>query len=117
MRKQAWTVTKLAIKWRIMGYRLAMGAKRNPDSVGAASVDFLMFSGYTFMAFMWAQMSGVATAQLAAGEGDAEFLQSKLHTAEFFFQRILPRAEMHAKTMRANTESVMAMPTSYFDAS
>jgi alkylation response protein AidB-like acyl-CoA dehydrogenase len=117
MRKQAWAITKLAIKWRVIGYRLAMGAKRNPDSVGAASVDFLMFSGYAFMAFMWAQMSGVATRQLAAGEGDAEFLQSKLHTAEFFFQRILPRAAMHAKTIGANTESVMAMPTSYFDAS
>lgn len=117
MRKQAWAVTKLAIKWRVMGYRLAMGAKRNPDSVGAASVDFLMFSGYAFMAFMWAQMSGAATRQLAAGEGDAEFLQSKLHTTEFFFQRILPRAAAHAKTMGANTESVMAMPTSYFDAS
>ena len=117
MRKQAWAITKLAIKWRVMGYRLAMGAKRNPDSVGAASVDFLMFSGYAFMAFMWAQMSGAATRQLAAGEGDAEFLQSKLYTAEFFFQRILPRAAMHAKTMSANTESVMAMPTSYFDAS
>ena len=50
-------------------------------------------------------------------EGDAEFLRSKLHTAEFFFQRILPRAAMHAKTMGANTESVMAMPNSYFDAS
>ncbi|MDG0972219.1 MAG: acyl-CoA dehydrogenase C-terminal domain-containing protein [Porticoccaceae bacterium] len=117
MRKQAWAITKLAIKWRLMSYRLAIAAKRNPDSVGAASVDFLMFSGYAFMAFMWAQMSGVATRQLAAGEGDAEFLHSKLHTAEFFFQRILPRAAMHAKTMGANTQSVMAMPTSYFDAS
>ncbi|MFT5074327.1 MAG: hypothetical protein ACI8YB_001778, partial [Patiriisocius sp.] len=42
--------------------------------------------------------------------------ESKLHTAEFFFQRILPRADAHAKTMGASVESLMAMPTSYFDA-
>ena len=68
------------------------------------------------MAFMWAQMSAVATNKLLAGEGDKAFLESKLHTAEFFFQRILPRADAHAKTMGASVESLMAMPTSYFDA-
>ncbi|MFT7500721.1 MAG: hypothetical protein ACI85Z_001372, partial [Rheinheimera aquimaris] len=116
MRKQAWTVAKLAIKWRLLSFRVAMRAKRNADNAGAASVDFLMFSGYAFMAFMWAQMSAVATNKLLAGEGDKEFLESKLHTAEFFFQRILPRADAHAKTMGASVESLMAMPTSYFDA-
>ena len=116
MRKQAWTVVKLAIKWRLLSFRVAMRAKRNADNAGAASVDFLMFSGYAFMAFMWAQMSAVATNKLLAGEGDKEFLESKLHTAEFFFQRILPRADAHAKTMGASVESLMAMPTSYFDA-
>jgi len=115
MRKQAWTITKLAIKWRYLAYRLAMRAKKNPDNVGASSVDFLMYSGYTYMAFMWAQMSFAAHKQLAAGEGDKNFLESKLHSAEFFFERILPRADAHAKTLSANLESLMAMPTSYFE--
>ena len=115
MRKQAWTITKLAIKWRYLAYRLAMRAKKNPDNVGASSVDFLMYSGYTYMAFMWAQMSFAAHKQLAAGQGDKNFLESKLHTAEFFFERILPRADAHSKTLSANLESLMAMPTSYFE--
>ena len=115
MRKQAWSITKLAIKWRYLAYRMAMRAKKNPDNVGASSVDFLMYSGYTYMAFMWAQMSFAAHKQLAAGEGDKNFLESKLHTAEFFFERILPRADAHAKTLSANLESLMAMPTSYFE--
>ena len=55
MRKQAWTITKLAIKWRYLAYRMAMRAKKNPDNVGASSVDFLMYSGYAYMAFMWAK--------------------------------------------------------------
>ncbi len=116
VRKQAWQVAKLAIRWRVLAYKLGAGAKKNPDSVGAGSVDFLMFSGYAYMAYMFARMSAVATAQLAAGEGDAIFLQEKLHTATFFFERILPRADMHAKTMKASADSVMAMPTEYFDA-
>ena len=116
-RKQAWTVTKLALKWRYLGYKLAMQGKRNPDAVGAGSVDFLMYSGYAYMAFMWAKMSSVAQAQLDAGKGDTKFLQEKLHTAEFFFERMLPQADVHAKTIGASVESVMAMPEDYFDAS
>ena len=115
MRKQAWAVTKLALKWRYLGFRLGMRGKKNPDNVGAASVDFLMFSGYAYMAFMWLQMSAAAHRQLQAGEGDKQFLEAKLHTAEFFFARILPRADAHAKTMGANVDSVMGMPTSYFE--
>ncbi|MDG1784062.1 MAG: acyl-CoA dehydrogenase C-terminal domain-containing protein [Porticoccaceae bacterium] len=117
VRNQAWQVAKLAMRWRFLAYKLGAGAKKRPDSVGAGSVDFLMFSGYAYMAYMFARMSKVATAQLAAGEGDSVFLQEKLHTATFFFDRILPRADMHAKTMKASTDSVMAMPTEYFDAS
>jgi alkylation response protein AidB-like acyl-CoA dehydrogenase len=116
-RKQAWTLVKLALKWRYLGYKLAMQGKRNPDAVGAGSNDFLMFSGYAFMAFMWAKMSSAAQAQLDAGEGDNQFLQQKLHTAEFFFERMLPQAQVHAKTIGANLDSLMAMPTEYFDAS
>ena len=116
-RKQAWTLTKLALKWRFLGYRLAMQGKKNPDAVGAGSVDFLMFSGYAFMAFMWAKMSTVARAQIKAGEGDRKFLEEKLHTAAFFFERMLPQADVHAKTIGASLDSVMAMPVDYFDAS
>jgi len=116
-RKQAWTLVKLALKWRYLGYKLGMQGKRNPDAVGAGSNDFLMFSGYAFMAFMWAKMSSAAQAQLDAGEGDSQFLQQKLHTAEFFFERMLPQAQAHAKTIGANLDSLMAMPTEYFDAS
>ncbi|MDB4427072.1 acyl-CoA dehydrogenase C-terminal domain-containing protein [Porticoccaceae bacterium] len=115
MRKQAWTVAKLAIKWRYLAYRMAMRAKKNPDNVGASSVDLLMYSGYAYMGFMWAKMSFAAHKQLAAGGGDKNFLESKLHSAEFFFERILPRADAHAKTLSANLESLMAMPTSYFE--
>lgn len=114
MWKQSLQVVKLALKWRYLGLRVGFRAKRNPDCAGAASVDFLMFSGYAYMAFMWAKMSLVAHRQLRDGVGDREYLQAKLHTAEFFFSRLLPAADAHAKQLLAPAASVMAMPESSF---
>ena len=115
LRKQAWTVVKLAFKWRYLGFRIGMQAKRNRDAIGASSVDYLMFSGYAYMAFMWLMMAVQAQKKLDQEEGDSQFFQDKLHSAKFFFERFLPQASTHAKTIRANLESVMAMPTDYFD--
>ena len=116
-RKQAWAIAKLAVKWRYLGFRVGMQAKRNRDAIGAGSVDFLMFSGYAYMAYMWAMMSSKAQQKLDQGAGDKNFLREKLHTAEFFFERLLPQAQAHAKTISASLDSVMGMPNSYFDAS
>jgi alkylation response protein AidB-like acyl-CoA dehydrogenase len=116
-RKQAWAIAKLAVQWRYLAFRLGMQAKRNRDAIGAGSVDFLMFSGYAYMAYMWAMMSSTAQKKLDKGQGDENFLCEKLHTAEFFFERLLPQAQAHAKTIGSNVGSVMDMPNSYFDAS
>jgi alkylation response protein AidB-like acyl-CoA dehydrogenase len=115
MRKQAWAIAKLAVKWRYLGFRMGLQAKRQPDAIGAGSVDFLMYSGYAFMAFMWGMMSAAAEEKLAAGEGDTNLYTEKLHTAEFFFERMLPQAQVHAKTITANLDSLMAMSKSYFE--
>jgi len=114
-RRQAWKIAKLAIKWRYLGFRIGLQAKRNPDAVGAASVDFLMYSGYAYMAYMWGMIATTAEKQLAAGEGDSNYLQDKLYTANFFFERFLPQADVHAKTIGANLDSLMEMPNSYFN--
>lgn len=117
MRKQAWALVKLAIRWRLLAYKLGAGAKKNPDSIGSASVDFLMFSGYVYMAYMFARMSAAAVEKINSGEGDAAFMQDKLHTATFFFERLLPRADVHVAGIKASSSTVMSMPTGYFDAS
>jgi len=117
IRKQAWTIAKLAIKWRYLGFRIGLQAKRNRDAIGAGSVDYLMFSGYAYMAFMWAMMGAKAQHSLDQGEGDSQFFRDKLHSAKFFFERFLPQASVHAKTISASLDSVMGMPTDYFDAS
>jgi len=117
MRKHAWKTLKMAVKWRFLAFRIGMQAKRNPDSLGAGSVDFLMFSGYAFMAYMWLMMAAKAEEKLSNDQGDSQFNQDKLHSAEFFFERYLPQSTVHAKTIGANLDSVMAMPNNFFDGS
>ena len=105
--KRAATLTKLALQWRYLALRIGMRAKKNADYAGAGSVDFLMFSGYVYMAYMWAKMEVVSTQKLAANEGDADFHRGKIQTAQFYFERMLPQAKAHSKALSASLESLM----------
>jgi hypothetical protein len=40
--------------------QIGMRAMQNPDEVGAAAVDYLYFSGYVTLAYLWARMALVA---------------------------------------------------------
>jgi alkylation response protein AidB-like acyl-CoA dehydrogenase len=84
------------------------------DEAGAASVDYLMYSGYVVVSYWWARMAAVSAAKLAAGEGDANFHQAKLHTAQFWFARMLPRTLVHRENMLAGAASLMALPAGDF---
>jgi len=75
----------------------------NPDELGVAANDYLHVFGYTAMAYIWAKMAQVALVKLQDGhmhkdntdkaieESDDNFFQSKLHTARYYFTRLLPR--------------------------
>lgn len=103
-------LSELNSEWGEITAKLGEKAMANPDEVGAASVDYLMYAGYVSLGFMWARMAAVAL------EGDANdaFLKAKLQTAEFYFQRILPRTESHKLAMLNGADSLMAMPEEAF---
>ncbi|MDP7592272.1 MAG: acyl-CoA dehydrogenase C-terminal domain-containing protein [Litorilituus sp.] len=92
-----------------MTERIGMKAMQNPDEIGAASVDYLMYSGYLTLAYFWAKMVKVAQDKLAAGEGDSAFYEAKIKTARFYFQRILPRASGHAACVENGAVSMMEL--------
>lgn len=109
-----WTLFRYVTSWQQYTLRIALKARKNPDEVGAASFDYLMYSGYITMGYFWALMAQKAHEKLATGEGDAEFLKAKIQTAEFYFERLLPRAKGHAEAMMAGTKSVLQMETDHF---
>jgi len=47
-------------------------------------------------------------------DDDAAFYESKLATADFYFERLLPRTKAHKDAMLASTKSVMGMPADNF---
>ncbi len=88
-------------------------AMENLDEVGAGSVDYLMYSGYLCYAYLWARMIQAAKAKIKAGD-DSDFNRSKVHTGQFYFQRILPRCDLHLAGIRAGADNLMQMSESEF---
>jgi len=97
-------------EWADLTQEIGKRALGNPDEIGAASVDYLFYSGYVALAYFWAR--SVATAASIAVSDD--FKNAKRETARFYFSRILPRTQTHAAVARAGIDSLMAMPDAHF---
>lgn len=109
MNKFIWPLSKAVANWQQYSIRIAMKAKKDRDIVGSASVDYLMYSGYITMAYFWAQMAQAAYEKLAGDVENRDFYRAKIKTAEFYFERILPRTKSLAATMMADPKSLMQL--------
>ena len=116
MRRFAWDLTKICAQWNALTVRIMLAARKDRDVVSSASVDFLMFSGYSMMAFYWAQQAAVASEKLASGTGSEtpEFYKAKIKTADFYFERLLPRSQGHAESMVNPSKTMMALEAEHF---
>ncbi len=108
LRPMAVELLKLTAQWNVLTVRVMLAARKDRDVVSAAAYDFLMYSGYVSMAYMWLRQSAVAVDKLDNGGEESEsFYQTKLNTAEFYYERLLPRAQTHATSMLSPTRSLM----------
>jgi hypothetical protein len=96
-------------EWGELTMKIGERAMENAEEVGAASVDFAMYSGYIAVGFTWAQMALAALRKLEEGTEDTAFYEAKLNTARFYFSRILPRTKAHYAAALAGAESVMVL--------
>jgi len=85
-------------------------AKNNPEELGCAANDYLHVFGYTAMAFVWAKMAEVSF----AADESSEFHQSKIHTARYFYARLLPRCGSLIASAKAGSETMFDMPENLF---
>ncbi|HET7450468.1 MAG TPA: acyl-CoA dehydrogenase C-terminal domain-containing protein [Gaiellaceae bacterium] len=85
-------------------------AQQNPEEIGAAAADYLRMFGLVTTGWMWLRMAKVATAK---GDGDAQ-AKTKLATARFYFQRLLPQAHALAAQIDAGASTVMALDAAQF---
>ena len=108
LRPMAIELLKLTAQWNLLTVRVMLAARKDRDVVSAAANDFLMYSGYVTMAYMWLRQSAVAADKLENGGDESEaFYQTKLATAEFYYERLLPRAQAHATSMLSPTRNLM----------
>ncbi|HWV08636.1 MAG TPA: acyl-CoA dehydrogenase C-terminal domain-containing protein [Pseudomonas sp.] len=108
------TVTMRLEEWRQLIQEIIAATQRDAQEIGACSVDFLQYSAYVLLAGFWLQAAARAQDALDAGEGDAAFYQAKLHSAQFFMRRVLPRASSHREALMGGAQCLMAMPEASF---
>ncbi|HUD95557.1 acyl-CoA dehydrogenase C-terminal domain-containing protein [Sphingobium sp.] len=77
-------------------------------AVGAAAVDYLHLLALVALGWMWTRMA------VAAEAGSTEYHRTKVGIADFFAQRVLPRAHALAANLGAGETTVMALDSSAF---
>lgn len=108
-------LSELNVDWQRLTESIAEKAMGNADEVGAASMDYLMYSGYVVLAYFWARAAELSLEkQASVGDSDG-FYQAKIDTARFYFQRMLPRAGAHKISALAGAESLMAIADTGFN--
>lgn len=107
-------LAKYKDEWLTMSLEVGAKAMENPEEAGAAAVDYLMYSGYVVLAYFWARMAVVAQQKIAARDGDTSFYDAKLHTARFYFARLLPRTAAHREALLSGADNLMDLPEAMF---
>jgi len=101
-------------EWGDLTTQIGMRAMANQEEIGAAAVDYLMYSGYITLGYFWALMAKAAQEQLAGGTTEQGFYTAKVQTARFYFKRILPRTHSLVATINGGLDSLMEMEEENF---
>jgi hypothetical protein len=90
---------------------LGMKAFGNADEVGGAAVDYLRVCGHLVYAYFWARMAKVALDKQGSGD---PFYAAKLHTARFYYAKLLPETAGLIRSARSGVAPLMAMDEALF---
>jgi alkylation response protein AidB-like acyl-CoA dehydrogenase len=92
---------------------VAGNTKASPNAVFAGSVPYLMLAGNVVAGWQLARSLLVAEEELAKGN-DVAFMQAKIHTAQFYAEHILSKAEGIKNSIVDGAGSVTAMALDSF---
>lgn len=77
--------------------------------VGSVAVDYLLLAGYVSVGYLLAMSAHVAVGNLESGAADAGFYRAKLQTAQFYFDKLLPRIASLEATIRSGSAVLRTM--------
>ncbi|WP_438731256.1 acyl-CoA dehydrogenase C-terminal domain-containing protein [Parasphingorhabdus sp. DH2-15] len=89
---------------------------QNPNHVGAGAHSYMHIMGIVSLGLMWLRMSRAARQGLADGTGNAKFYETKLATARYFAERIMPDAGALRRKIEAGGDAIMALDPEMFQA-
>ena len=89
-------------------------AMAKPDNAGAGSTDFMHLFGLVSLGHMWGLMAKAAQDGLANGAADKAFLETKLVTARFFMDRLMPETALRLHRITIGADNVMELPAEAF---
>ena len=78
--------------------------KNSKDDVSAACNDYLKVLGLIALAYSWLKVLNVSYKEL---NNNKIFFEDKIETANFFFNRVLPRIESHYKSAISGSKYIM----------
>ena len=93
---------------------LFANAVENWAVAGAGGFNLMMLMGTTVAGTLLAKSAAVSARQLAAGEGNDDFNRTKVITATFYVQHILPRTAVYLQAIKADADVVMALDEDAF---
>jgi len=78
--------------------------KNSKDDVSAACNDYLKVLGLIALAYSWMKVLDISYKELSKNK---KFFEDKIATANFFFNRILPRIDSHYKSATSGSKYIM----------
>lgn len=79
----------------------------NPNDAAAGAVEYLRMFALVVFAHIWAKQAKIALDKLEQGADDKAFYESKLSTARFFMNKVLPQAVGLFSSITNGSDSVM----------
>jgi len=82
----------------------------NFDNAGAASTNYMHLFGICGLSYMWTLMAKIALEK----KGSEPFYDTKLKTATYFMERIVPDCAAHLAKIQTGATSMMALSADEF---
>ncbi|MFC4259221.1 acyl-CoA dehydrogenase C-terminal domain-containing protein [Marinobacter lacisalsi] len=95
---------------------LASHAPKDPEQAGAAATPYLRLMALTVIGYLWSRMAAAAQLGLDKGTGNTPLLESKLISARFYFEKLLPETDWLLKDIESGKGSVMAFSDDHWTA-
>jgi alkylation response protein AidB-like acyl-CoA dehydrogenase len=86
----------------------------DPEEAGAAATDYLRLFGLVALGFMWTRTAVIAVEKLSQSSEDAAFYKSKLTTARFYMERVLPQVGGLLAAIKSGKAAMMEMDEAAF---